>query len=66
MPYVIVESHKKSKNGKIKHGYRVRKRDKDKKTGKYVYFSREPLTFKMAVKQRKAIILSELRRKGRI
>lgn len=66
MPYVIVESHRKGGDGKIKHGYRVRKRDKDRKTGKYVYFSKHPLSLKMAKKQMKAIILSELRRKGRM
>jgi len=66
MPYVIIESHRKGGNGKIKHGYRVRKRDKDRKTGKYVYFSKHPLSLKMAKKQMKAIILSELRRKGRM
>ncbi len=66
MPYVIVESHRKGKNGKIKHGYRVRKRDKDRKTGKYTYFSKHPLSKKMVEKQRKAIVLSELRRKGRL
>ena len=58
MPYVIVESKKGSTNG-----YRVRKEHRDPKTGKFRYFSKEPMTLEMAKKQVKALYLSESRKK---
>jgi hypothetical protein len=58
MPYVIVES----KKGSIS-GYRVRKDKRDPKTGKFHYFSKEPMTLEMAKKQIKALYISESRSK---
>lgn len=52
MPYVIVE---------VKDGFKVRKKFRDK-DGKFKYFSKHGLTYEQAVKQRTAIILSELLR----
>lgn len=52
MPYVIVE---------VKGGYKVRKRDRDPKTGRFRYFSNHPLTRQQAEKQMIALRISESR-----
>ena len=54
MAYVVV----KSKKGSV-DGYRVRKEDRDPKTGKFHYFSKEPLTHEMARKQQEALYASQ-------
>lgn len=58
MPYVIVESKKGSKSG-----YRVRKEKRDPESGKFHYFSKEPISLEMAKKQVKALYVSESRSK---
>ena len=58
MPYVIVPSTKDGVDG-----YRVRKRDRDPKTGKFRYFSKHPLPLEVAQKQMVALRISESTRK---
>lgn len=53
MPYQVSE---------VKGGFKVKK----KQAGKPVYFSNKPLTKEKANKQMKAIIISELKRKGKM
>ena len=56
MPYIIVEAKEKGTKGeKEKKGFKVCKRDHPEKC-----FSKHPLPKERAVKQRTAIILSEL------
>ena len=57
MPYVIVSS---TKDGV--EGFRVRKKDRDPKTGKYRYFSNHPLPYETAKKQEIALRISESKR----
>ena len=55
MPYVIVESKKGSKSG-----YRVRKEKRDPETGKFRYFSKEPMTLEMAKKHQWKVLAADL------
>lgn len=54
MPYIIVPSTKDGVDG-----FRVRKKDRDPKTGKFRYFSKHPLPIEVAKKQVIALRISE-------
>jgi hypothetical protein len=57
MPYVIVPSTRDGVDG-----YRVRKKERDPKTGKFRYFSKHPLTLEVAKKQLIALHISDAKR----
>ena len=56
MPYTII----KSKQGPVV-GFRVRKKARDS-NGRFKYFSKHPLSLRMAERQRKALYVSERKR----
>jgi hypothetical protein len=54
MPYIIVPSTKDGVDG-----FRVRKKDRDPKTGKFHYFSKHPLPLDVAKRQVTALHISD-------